>query len=273
MSFKKITSEDREGKGVSGLPNTPNLTPTQLQEQFDSLANLAIEKFNEFIAALEAASAAKNIGSADGTVQNDLTALRQSMSTVYQRLGSLEATTTATQNSLDNHVNAYYRVDCVPDTLLKYENRIAGLEIKNGISDGESGFNSSSYISLLDEVDKNTENISRLQDDISEIAERVCIAENELLDHVYMFINKTVKSTDWENDTTYMDYPYKAVISIAGADEDYVATVVFDVEQATSGMFAPVVKTAKESVIIYANALPDSDIIIPTILIIRGCNM
>lgn len=62
MAFDKITTQDRTGKGNVGLPDTPALTTAEMQEQMDSLANLAIDKFNEFIDALNAATAAISVG-------------------------------------------------------------------------------------------------------------------------------------------------------------------------------------------------------------------
>ena len=62
MAFDKITTQDRAGKGNTGLPDTPALTTAEMQEQMDSLANLAIDKFNEFIDALNAATAAISVG-------------------------------------------------------------------------------------------------------------------------------------------------------------------------------------------------------------------
>lgn len=52
MSFQdtyKITAEDRLNKGVSGLPDTPNMTTAAIQERFDSLGNLSIDKFNALV--------------------------------------------------------------------------------------------------------------------------------------------------------------------------------------------------------------------------------
>ena len=45
----KITSADRAGKGVTGLPDTPGLSTGDMQERFDSLGNLAIDKFNAVV--------------------------------------------------------------------------------------------------------------------------------------------------------------------------------------------------------------------------------
>lgn len=62
MAFNKITNEDRQGLGNVGQPDTPLLTTTEMQEQMDSLPNLAIDKFNDFIDAISAPTAASNIG-------------------------------------------------------------------------------------------------------------------------------------------------------------------------------------------------------------------
>lgn len=62
MSFTKILDSDREGKGNVGQPDTPLLTTTEMQEQMDSLTNMAIDKFNDHIDELEAPTAAQNVG-------------------------------------------------------------------------------------------------------------------------------------------------------------------------------------------------------------------
>ena len=62
MAFTKITNEDRVGKGNVGQPDTPLLTATEMQEQMDSLPNLAIDKFNAFLDEIADISASSNIG-------------------------------------------------------------------------------------------------------------------------------------------------------------------------------------------------------------------
>ena len=71
MAFKKITDEDRSGKGNVGQPDTPGLTTAEMQEVMDSLPNLAIDKFNELVDALNATTAAVNMGA---TVPEGITA-------------------------------------------------------------------------------------------------------------------------------------------------------------------------------------------------------
>lgn len=55
MQFDKISDVDRSGKGNVGQPDTPNLNTLQMQTLMDSLPNLAIDKFNDFIDALNVA--------------------------------------------------------------------------------------------------------------------------------------------------------------------------------------------------------------------------
>ena len=62
MAFTRITNEDRIGKGNVGQPDTPLLTATEMQEQMDSLPNLAIDKHNAFLDELESADASSSIG-------------------------------------------------------------------------------------------------------------------------------------------------------------------------------------------------------------------
>lgn len=48
----KISSADRAGKGVTGLPDTPGLSTGDMQARFDSLGNLSIDKFNALVEAV-----------------------------------------------------------------------------------------------------------------------------------------------------------------------------------------------------------------------------
>lgn len=48
----KISSADRTGKGVTGLPDTPGLSTGDMQARLDSLGNLSIDKFNAVVDAV-----------------------------------------------------------------------------------------------------------------------------------------------------------------------------------------------------------------------------
>ena len=86
---------------------------------------------------------------------------------------------------------------------------------------------------------------------------------------ILTFTNLQVPVSQWLENTTYTDYPYRAVISCNGVDANYAATAVFDVAEATSGTFSPVTTTVTGGVCIYANQIPDATITIPTIQCIR----
>lgn len=48
----KVTAADKSNKGVTGLPDTPGLSTGDMQARFDSLGNLAIDKFNAVVDAV-----------------------------------------------------------------------------------------------------------------------------------------------------------------------------------------------------------------------------
>ena len=62
MSFTKVTDEDRNGKGVSGLPDVPQLSTSDMQAKFDELGNVGIDALNNLIDELEEPAAAASIG-------------------------------------------------------------------------------------------------------------------------------------------------------------------------------------------------------------------
>lgn len=292
MAFEKITEEDRADKGVTGLATTPNLTPTKLQERFDSLANLAIEKFNKLIDSLGKSSAAGNIGTANGTVQSDLSSLFQKIEGALNRISTAEQNIDAEQDSLGKLSSTYYSVDKVPYTLLnlkervtqletdcptmrndidsnandisEHENRITNLEVASG-----SGETSQGFLNLVSRVDQAEENISSVSNRLDDTNEDLNTVSAELMNHIQYLLN--VKVNTWTANTKYEDYPYRATISNSVIESEHIATVVFDVEQATSGLFAPVCETDSGKLYIYANALPGSAITIPAIYLIRRC--
>ena len=71
----------------------------------------------------------------------------------------------------------------------------------------------------------------------------------------------------WESDTTYADYPYKAIIDWTAVDSSMVAEVVYDVADAESGNYAPVCNTFDGGVYIYSKV--NTAITIPTILVVK----
>lgn len=119
MAFTKITNADLLNKGVVGLPDTPNLSTTEMQEKFDEIArDVIVPKHNALIDELADIGAALNIGAIDplgnpSTVQEQLNRQSESgytkaeadMKFVAQEVGkqlSTEDFTTTEKDKLAN---------------------------------------------------------------------------------------------------------------------------------------------------------------------------
>lgn len=131
MAFKKITEYDRTDKGNVGLPDTPALTTTEMQERMDSLPNLAIDKFNEFIDEINSSDAAYSVGakvpsglSAQPNVQSILDAmiLNLSLNTALRHSHAnkaiLDTITQTTINSYDRLVSLLSAIVTVETSVL-----------------------------------------------------------------------------------------------------------------------------------------------------------
>lgn len=121
MAFDRITVKQREGKGVTDLPDTPNMTATDLQARFDSLANLALDTINLLMDALESKSAASSIGTASGTLQSWMSSCESVASKNGKDISELSGKFT-------NLSSAYYTTDKVPATLSVLKERMGTAE-------------------------------------------------------------------------------------------------------------------------------------------------
>ena len=81
--------------------------------------------------------------------------------------------------------------------------------------------------------------------------------------------NKTIATSAWASDTTYADYPYRASFALPSITALSFVEIVFSPVDATSGNFAPVCDTYAGGVYLYAKAVPDAAITIPTIIVWR----
>jgi len=78
--------------------------------------------------------------------------------------------------------------------------------------------------------------------------------------------DKVVAVADWQADTTYAGFGYKAEITVAGVTANYSPEVRFGFAEIMSEQFAPVADTSTDKVIIYAKAIPAAAITIPAII-------
>lgn len=80
-------------------------------------------------------------------------------------------------------------------------------------------------------------------------------------------ISNTIVS-NWETDTTYTDFGYKADISITNLTENDTCEVIFNQTDASSGNYAQVNSSSAGVLTIYSKV--NTEITIPTIIIIKG---
>lgn len=83
---------------------------------------------------------------------------------------------------------------------------------------------------------------------------------------VLSFTGKTVAVSDWESDSTYTDFPYRAAVACEGVTAKHYAEVTFSPADALEGIFCPVVTSYDGGVYIYASEIPGADLTILTIV-------
>ena len=80
------------------------------------------------------------------------------------------------------------------------------------------------------------------------------------------FSDVSVSAATFIEDTTYEDFGYRAAVTLSGVTANMVPEVVFGVADAMSGIYAPVTACYDGGIYLYANAVPEADITIPTII-------
>ena len=79
---------------------------------------------------------------------------------------------------------------------------------------------------------------------------------------------QNVSVTDWASDATYPSYSYKATVALSGVASSDVAEIVFSIDDATSGNYAPICQTYDGGVYIWGKT--NTVTTISTIIIYRG---
>lgn len=99
------------------------------------------------------------------------------------------------------------------------------------------------------------------------IAQGAVTAQKLAADAVKLtFSSTSVPAASFVSDSTYADYPYRAAVALTGVSSSMIPEVVFGVSDAMSGNFAPVAEAYDGGIHLYAAAVPDAAITIPTIL-------
>lgn len=93
---------------------------------------------------------------------------------------------------------------------------------------------------------------------------------NDLNSKTLFFTNVQIPTSAWAADTTYSQYPYRATIAASGVTANHYCEVVFSLNDAVSGYFAPICESIANGIYIYATAIPLATITIPTIKATRA---
>ena len=108
-------------------------------------------------------------------------------------------------------------------------------------------------------------------DVISVTTKKNNVENTDMTNLLLFFTNITITSSDWQEGTSYTNYPYYAIIPCQNVTSDYYAEVVFNPDDAISGYFASVCETVTNGIKIFASNIPyTTNITIPTILCIKA---
>ncbi|HWQ58314.1 MAG TPA: hypothetical protein VN540_04770 [Clostridia bacterium] len=77
--------------------------------------------------------------------------------------------------------------------------------------------------------------------------------------------NVAILTTDWNEDETYGEYPYRAAVPVPGALASMVPDIVFALADAVSGTLAPVVAAYAGGVYVYTAEVPENTVTVATL--------
>lgn len=124
------------------------------------------------------------------------------------------------------------------------------------------------FAALLDETQTQAETIlAAIESELAGIEAGAGVELKKLI-----FADTAVATSAFVADTTYEDYPYRASVALTGVLATMIPEVVFSLTDATSGVFAPCATAYMGGIYIYANAVPESAVTIPTIMLWRGAD-
>ena len=86
MSIKKITDAERNNVRVTGLPDTPGLATREMQQRFDGLGDLSIDKINEIVDAINNSEIPTDVEDESGEFVN----INDAIGIIMARLSALE---------------------------------------------------------------------------------------------------------------------------------------------------------------------------------------
>lgn len=102
-----------------------------------------------------------------------------------------------------------------------------------------------------------------------------CVTSGKVFDALFavkpmVFNNVAIVENGFVADATNADYPYRASVTLSLVTANMSPNVSFSLEQALSGLYAPIADSYNGGVYLYAKSTNPTAITIPTILLIKG---
>jgi hypothetical protein len=106
MAISKITNKERDNVRVYGLADRPGLTKEAMQQRFDGLGDLAIDKLNEVIDEVNSLSSASSIKTTYTDADGKSLDVNAVLADLYAKIAALE----------DKIDNLFVSVEELPET-------------------------------------------------------------------------------------------------------------------------------------------------------------
>ena len=125
--------------------------------------------------------------------------------------------------------------------------------------------NGGEFYDLIKSIDKEFDTIKQIPTLAREITQKY----ESILEKAKptKYTNIVVPSSTITEDTTYSAYPYKVDITLDKATSSSIPTVVLSMDDATTGVFAPIAEAYDGYVRLYLKTLSNQNITIPVILL------
>lgn len=270
---QKITPAAVAANGVQSQPDKLTGTAAQNKKVFDNLVTAVVrERFNALLDELTGTGAAAQLGitTIPGFSADNIQAALEQIVTAMQEI---------TQGSVaDGSI-----------TLAKLAAEVTAIALggaaashTHGAGDVTSGVLDEARIPVLDGTKLGAgsvgteqlapaavtgEKLAALAVLATLIAQGAVTAQKLAADAVKLtFSSTSVPAASFVSDSTYTDFPYRAAVALTGVTASMIPEVVFGVSDAMSGNFAPVAEAYDGGIHLYAAAVPDAAITIPTIL-------
>lgn len=282
---QKITPEAIAANGVQSQADKLTGTAAQNKKVFDNLVTAVVrEKFNALLDELTGSTAAAQLGVATipgfsaADIQTALEQIAKAMQDVTQgtvadgsiTLAKLAAEVTAAALGGAAAEHTHTAADVASGVLEL--SRLPVLDAAHIPALGADTLGAGCVeTEKLAAAAVTAEKLAALAVLAAHIAPGAVTAQKLAADAVKLtFTDTVVQTSQWASDTTYEDFPFRALIGLSDAvTAAMVPEVIFNAPEAASGIFAPVAQSTGGGIMLYASEIPSAAVTIPTILLWR----